>query len=138
MGLTGGGTVLIEDDFIAYMFQIIEQLSDDVNDPYHYPVIRVVVCLRFMINTRARILISRLAHTKRTIHGLSPRPLPKPIFLTHHTSNKQSDQNSLRARLFLQDVRRKYHLTSKPRKRNLPPAPNPQAPLPPLHHPFHI
>ena len=52
MGLTGG-EVLIEDDFIAYMFQIIEQLSDDVNDPYHYPVIRVVVCLRFMINTRA-------------------------------------------------------------------------------------
>jgi hypothetical protein len=37
------GTVLIEDDFIEYMFQIIEQLSDDVNDPYHYPVIRVVV-----------------------------------------------------------------------------------------------
>ena len=26
-----------------YMFQIIEGLSDDVNDPYHYPVIRVLV-----------------------------------------------------------------------------------------------
>ncbi|KAL2057809.1 hypothetical protein ABVK25_002193 [Lepraria finkii] len=37
--------ILIEDDFIAYMFQIIEQLSDDVNDPYHYPVIRVVLIL---------------------------------------------------------------------------------------------
>lgn len=35
--------VLIEDDFIAYMFYIIESLSDDVNDPYHYPVIRVLV-----------------------------------------------------------------------------------------------
>ena len=35
--------VLIEDEFIAYMFQIIEGLSDDVNDPYHYPVIRVLV-----------------------------------------------------------------------------------------------
>ena len=38
-----GTLVLIEDDFIAYMFQIIEGLSDDVNDPYHYPVIRVLV-----------------------------------------------------------------------------------------------
>lgn len=36
---------LIEDEFIAYMFQIIEGLSDDVNDPYHYPVIRVVLIL---------------------------------------------------------------------------------------------
>lgn len=35
--------MLIEDDFIAYLFQIIEELSDDVNDPYHYPVIRVLV-----------------------------------------------------------------------------------------------
>lgn len=35
---------LIEDDFIIYLFQIIEELSDDVNDPYHYPVIRVLVC----------------------------------------------------------------------------------------------
>lgn len=35
--------VLIEDEFIAYLLAIIEGLSDDVNDPYHYPVIRVLV-----------------------------------------------------------------------------------------------
>ena len=35
--------VLIEDDFIRYLFQVIEGLSDDVNDPYHYPIIRVLV-----------------------------------------------------------------------------------------------
>ena len=35
----------VDDDFIAYLFQIIEQLSDDVDDPYHYPVIRVLVCV---------------------------------------------------------------------------------------------
>jgi hypothetical protein len=33
----------VDDDFIAYLFQIIEELSDDVDDPYHYPVIRVLV-----------------------------------------------------------------------------------------------
>ena len=45
--------VLIEDDFISYMFHIIEQLSDDVNDPYHYPVIRVVVCAQSKSTRRA-------------------------------------------------------------------------------------
>ncbi|KAL8928557.1 MAG: hypothetical protein Q9208_001791 [Pyrenodesmia sp. 3 TL-2023] len=37
--------ILIEDDFVQYLFQIIEGLSDDVNDPYHYPVIRVLLIL---------------------------------------------------------------------------------------------
>ncbi|KAI9822161.1 MAG: hypothetical protein M1832_003164 [Thelocarpon impressellum] len=36
---------LIDDQFVTYLFQIIEQLSDDVNDPYHYPVIRVLLVL---------------------------------------------------------------------------------------------
>jgi hypothetical protein len=33
----------VDDDFIACLFNIIEELSDDVDDPYHYPVIRVLV-----------------------------------------------------------------------------------------------
>jgi hypothetical protein len=33
----------VDDGFIQYLFQIIEELSDDVDDPYHYPVIRVLV-----------------------------------------------------------------------------------------------
>ncbi|KAL8915574.1 MAG: hypothetical protein Q9171_000139 [Xanthocarpia ochracea] len=37
--------VLIEDDFIRYLFEVIEGLSDDVNDPYHYPIIRVLLIL---------------------------------------------------------------------------------------------
>ncbi|KAL8658391.1 MAG: hypothetical protein Q9226_001035 [Calogaya cf. arnoldii] len=37
--------ILIEDDFIQYLFQVIEGLSDDVNDPYHYPTIRVLLIL---------------------------------------------------------------------------------------------
>ncbi|KAI9834259.1 MAG: hypothetical protein M1819_003097 [Sarea resinae] len=36
---------LIDDSFVIYLFQIIEQLSDDVDDPYHYPVIRVLLVL---------------------------------------------------------------------------------------------
>jgi len=33
----------VDDDFIVCLFNIIEELSDDVDDPYHYPVIRVLV-----------------------------------------------------------------------------------------------
>ena len=33
----------VDDDVVTYLFQIIEELSDDVDDPYHYPVIRVLV-----------------------------------------------------------------------------------------------
>ncbi|OCK99682.1 uncharacterized protein K441DRAFT_157431 [Cenococcum geophilum 1.58] len=35
----------VDDAFILYLFQIIEGVSDDVNDPYHYPVIRVLLVL---------------------------------------------------------------------------------------------
>lgn len=35
--------VLVDDDFIRCLFDIIEDLSNDVTDPYHYPVIRVLV-----------------------------------------------------------------------------------------------
>jgi len=41
------------------MFHIIESLSDDVNDPYHYPVIRVLV--RSLLSTSERSLTDTLA-----------------------------------------------------------------------------
>jgi hypothetical protein len=35
----------VDDGFVTYLFRLIEALSDDAADPYHYPVIRVLVCL---------------------------------------------------------------------------------------------
>ncbi|EOO02555.1 putative ldb17 protein [Phaeoacremonium minimum UCRPA7] len=35
----------VDDNFVLYMFQLIEGLSDDVDDPYHYPIIRVLLVL---------------------------------------------------------------------------------------------
>ncbi|POS71680.1 hypothetical protein DHEL01_v209925 [Diaporthe helianthi] len=35
----------VDDDFVIYMFQLIEGLSDDVDDPYHYPIIRVLLVM---------------------------------------------------------------------------------------------
>jgi hypothetical protein len=35
---------LVDDEFVHYLFRLIEHVSDDVQDPYHYPTIRVLVC----------------------------------------------------------------------------------------------
>ncbi|KAL1301665.1 hypothetical protein AAFC00_005884 [Neodothiora populina] len=35
----------VDDAFIMYLFQLIEELSNDANDPYHYPTIRVLLVL---------------------------------------------------------------------------------------------
>ena len=43
--LTREDLTTVDDNFILYLFQLIEQLSDDAEDPYHYPVIRVLLVL---------------------------------------------------------------------------------------------
>ncbi|KAF2717848.1 hypothetical protein K431DRAFT_322853 [Polychaeton citri CBS 116435] len=35
----------VDDAFILYLFQLIEHVSDDADDPYHYPVIKVLLIL---------------------------------------------------------------------------------------------
>ncbi|CZT18574.1 related to Orc3p [Ramularia collo-cygni] len=35
----------VDDAFILHLFQLIEELSDDADDPYHYPIIRVLLVL---------------------------------------------------------------------------------------------
>lgn len=63
-------TACINDDFICGLFDIIEQVSDDVNDPYHYPVIRVLVST---ISSQGRNIADRsIACVERTIHGCCP------------------------------------------------------------------
>lgn len=44
--------VLVDDEFVKYLFALIEELSSDYNDPYHYPVIRVLVCSFSYTTTR--------------------------------------------------------------------------------------
>ncbi|KAI6845562.1 hypothetical protein KC358_g3246 [Hortaea werneckii] len=50
--------VTVDDNFILYLLQLIEQLSDDADDPYHYPVIRVLLALneQYMCLASAPIL----------------------------------------------------------------------------------
>ena len=37
----------IDDEFVKYLFQLVEEEPEDVeDDPFHYPVIRMLVCLQ--------------------------------------------------------------------------------------------
>ncbi|KAF4458881.1 hypothetical protein FALBO_14374 [Fusarium albosuccineum] len=36
---------VVDDAFVQYLFSLIEEVSDDVHDPYHYPTIRVLLVL---------------------------------------------------------------------------------------------
>jgi len=36
---------MVDDEFVHYLFALIEELSDDAHDPYHYPTIRVLVSI---------------------------------------------------------------------------------------------
>ncbi|KAI9762738.1 MAG: hypothetical protein M1840_001147 [Geoglossum simile] len=49
--------VLIDDAFVMHLFGIIEELSDDASDPYHYPIIRVLLILneQYMLTTYDRV-----------------------------------------------------------------------------------
>lgn len=34
----------MDDDFVKYLFQLVEEDPEDIdNDPYHYPIIRMLV-----------------------------------------------------------------------------------------------
>lgn len=74
----------IDDNFIIYMFQLIESLSDDVDDPYHYPIIRVLLVLneQYMVaSTIAAVDASETTQpvTNRVIKILS---IHGPMFRT--------------------------------------------------------
>jgi len=43
--LTHVATATVDDAFVIYLFELIEELSNDANDPYHYPTIRVLLIL---------------------------------------------------------------------------------------------
>ncbi|KAF3060322.1 Phosphatidylinositol 4,5-bisphosphate-binding protein SLM1 [Daldinia childiae] len=45
----------VDDGFVTYLFELIEDFSDDAHDPYHYPIIRVLLVLneQYMVASTA-------------------------------------------------------------------------------------
>ncbi|KXJ90699.1 hypothetical protein Micbo1qcDRAFT_189140 [Microdochium bolleyi] len=74
----------VDDGFVAYLFQLIEELSDDVHDPYHYPIIRVLLVMneQYMVASTTAISESGTplpSLTNRVVKCLS---LYGPIYRT--------------------------------------------------------
>jgi hypothetical protein len=59
--------VAVNDAFILYLLDIIESASDDADDPYHYPVIRVLVSQS--PTAHINLAENELACSERTILG---------------------------------------------------------------------
>ena len=69
---------MVEDDFIASLLEIIEGHSDDVNDPYHYPVIRVLVRLPDFVFTFSDAL-QLVLNEQYMVSAHPPSSLPSPV-----------------------------------------------------------
>jgi hypothetical protein len=75
----------VDDDFVVCLFKIIEELSDDVDDPYHYPVIRVLV-RRTSLRVRFLTYILQLVLNEQWIVAATASPTeshPTPHRLTN-------------------------------------------------------
>lgn len=68
----------MDDDFIRCLFDIIEDLSYDVTDPYHYPVIRVLVSTHFRLISVGMGLTISTAGSERAVHDLGSRSGRRP------------------------------------------------------------
>jgi hypothetical protein len=63
----------INDKFVVSLFAIIESVSNDVSDPYHYPVIRVLLVLneQYMVVAASQPPNSTNALTNRVLKAIS-------------------------------------------------------------------
>ncbi|KAK4099945.1 hypothetical protein N658DRAFT_525163 [Parathielavia hyrcaniae] len=101
----------VDDGFVMYLFQLIEALSDDAGDPYHYPVIRVLLVLneQYMVaSTSAAVDPSSptVPATNRvvkvlSIHGPSFRTFGENIILLLNRETETSQQLLILKLLYL-------------------------------------
>ncbi|KAI3319948.1 hypothetical protein HD806DRAFT_254504 [Xylariaceae sp. AK1471] len=66
----------VDDGFVTYLFQLIEGLSEDAHDPYHYPIIRVLLVLneQYMVASATAVTDPALPNaplTNRVVKCLS-------------------------------------------------------------------
>ncbi|GAP89849.1 putative ldb17-like protein [Rosellinia necatrix] len=51
----------VDDSFVAYLFELTENFSDDVHDPCHYPIVRVLLVLNEQYMVASATAVSELA-----------------------------------------------------------------------------
>lgn len=101
----------VDDGFVTYLFELIEALADDVNDPYHYSVIRVLLVLneQYMVATTSAAVDPTspvTLMTNRVIkilsnHGSSFRTFGENIILLLNRETETSQQLLILKLLYL-------------------------------------
>ena len=71
----------VDDEFIHFQFQNIEELSGDGDDPYHYPVIRVLVCFAQCMQIGLSLTENSLCSTSNTWWLRPAHQMPTHIHL---------------------------------------------------------
>ncbi|KAL6709546.1 pre-rRNA processing [Coniothyrium glycines] len=72
----------VTDAFILYLLEVIESASDDADDPYHYPVIRVLLVLneQYLVASTTHYSGGHPAITNRVIKAISTHGLTYKTF----------------------------------------------------------
>ncbi|KAF2704161.1 hypothetical protein K504DRAFT_462743 [Pleomassaria siparia CBS 279.74] len=80
--LSWGDLNAVDDAFIIYLLEIIEGASDDAEDPYHYPVIRVLLVLneQYLVISTTQHVNGRSGVTNRVIKALSTHGMTYKTF----------------------------------------------------------
>ncbi|KAM0348343.1 hypothetical protein ACHAPU_004311 [Fusarium lateritium] len=99
----------VDDEFVQYLFALIEELSDDAHDPYHYPTIRVLLVLNeqyMLASTEVGDSSSDSPLTNRivkclSLHGASFRTFGENIILLLNRETETSLQLLILKLLYL-------------------------------------
>ncbi|KAF1843926.1 uncharacterized protein K460DRAFT_316860 [Cucurbitaria berberidis CBS 394.84] len=80
--LTWEDFLAVNDQFIIYLLGIIEGVSDDAEDPYHYPVIRVLLVLneQYLVASTNQQNNGRSGVTNRVIKAISTHGMTYKTF----------------------------------------------------------
>ncbi|KAK4156416.1 hypothetical protein C8A00DRAFT_12642 [Chaetomidium leptoderma] len=104
--------VQVDDSFVMYLFQLIEALSDDSGDPYHYPVIRVLLVLneQYMVASTSAAVdpggspsvpVTNRVVKILSVHGPSFRTFGENIILLLNRETEASQQLLILKLLYL-------------------------------------
>ncbi|CAM1503682.1 Fc.00g012730.m01.CDS01 [Cosmosporella sp. VM-42] len=103
--------MLVDDGFVHYLFELIEEVSDDVHDPYHYPTIRVLLVLneQYMLASTDSVTDPSSPTTPLTnrivkclsLHGSSCRTFGENIILLLNRETETSLQLLILKLLYL-------------------------------------
>lgn len=101
--LTFEDLLSVKDEFVLYLFGIIENLSDDVEDPYHYPIIKVLLVLneQYMVMSATGAPLTNRVVKMLSSHGNEYKTFGENLILLLNRESETSSQLLILKMLYL-------------------------------------